>query len=123
MSKHRPSVPSTSLSSESEAAFDAAAYPTVANPVVDTVAEARAVAFDKAIDAEDGQADGSVISIPPWTQAERDRYVLRAALSRVCGLLGYSDEHTPPYSGDIDTADVSPEIAGLVEFARTARLK
>lgn len=51
-----------------------------------------------------------------------DAEVLHACLSRVARLHGYADEHMPEAVADIDTAGCDPRIAGLVAWAKTARM-
>jgi hypothetical protein len=58
--------------------------------------------------------------VPPLTA--RDAEVLHAALARVCRMLGYNDEHMPEHTADIDATGVDARIAGLVSFAKAARL-
>lgn len=55
-------------------------------------------------------------------QARHDAAILHQALARVTRLLGYSDAHLPDHVGDIDATGVSEKYAGLVAFAKVAKL-
>jgi hypothetical protein len=55
-------------------------------------------------------------------QAELDRDVLHAALTRLGRLLGYQDEHSPEHTNDLDTTGLSAKYAGLVQWAKGAKL-
>lgn len=57
-----------------------------------------------------------------FTPTTRDATVIHACLSRLARLHGYTDEHLPEHTGDIDVSGVSPEVAGLVAWARGARM-
>lgn len=63
------------------------------------------------------------VSLPPRMQAETDRDVLHACLSRLSRLLGYTDDAMPGHVSDIDVSGVSEKYAGIANFARVARLR
>jgi hypothetical protein len=69
-------------------------------------------------DAQADQAAGE--QLPPLSA--RDAEVLHAALARVCRLLGYNDPFMPEHVADLDATGVDERIAGLVAFAKTAKL-
>lgn len=55
-------------------------------------------------------------------QAQCDASILHACLSRVARLLGHADEHMPEHTADLDTTGVSEKYAGIVAWAKGAKL-
>jgi hypothetical protein len=55
-------------------------------------------------------------------QADTDRDILHAALSRITRLMGYRDSEMPEHVGDLDVTGLSEKYAGIVRFAKTAKL-
>lgn len=58
--------------------------------------------------------------VKTFTPTTRDAQALFEGLARMARLRGYEDHHIPEHKGDIDMTGLSPEVAGLVDFARKA---